>query len=72
MNEEQALYAFIAFWLLCGILFWISTIKHDPPTHWRAAHSRDVGWNETLTINLLICLIGGPLWWVAMWACRRS
>lgn len=57
-------------WLACGFGFWIACVQHTTPTRWQSV-PREAGWDQVLTIYLLVSLIGGPLWIAASWATRH-
>lgn len=66
MTQETILYAVISTWFLCGVAFWIEAMRYDGvPTKWRSYSDRYPGWAYWLFTTLPICLIGGPLWWIA-------
>lgn len=70
--SEPIAYAVTASWILAGALFWLGALRHSgAPTHWRARHSRDDGWAGWLFALLPVCLIGGPIWWLAL-VCYRA
>ncbi len=69
MNSPE--YYIAGAWLLAGIAFWIGRLRHTMPTRWYGGSSRETGWAEVLTVYLMACLIGGPVFWVVFWVARR-
>lgn len=62
----------LVLWLVAGLAFWLDVIRRTGmPRRWKRSR-RDVGWAETLGIDLPTCLVGGPLWWCALLYRRLS
>lgn len=71
--SEKYLYVFIVMWWSAGLGFWFACLRwHGLPDRWSFSrhHREPNGWLDWLVIHLIVCLIGGPLWWPALAYCR--
>jgi hypothetical protein len=58
--------AAIMVWAIFGLSFWVACfLFNGTPRRWKSI-PRDTGWDEAIFIYIPICVVGGPLWWVAL------